>query len=127
MGRKFYIFSVLHNTQRHSVGGRSVWTVDVSITTKPSSRRRNCSGEISESSLVSLLLKIARLAEYFKKHQNQSVHFERTLEHYFDLIYWHEGQKDEKFLYARERTDVINREISFCGYFVIITSAEMLL
>ncbi|MGI6057352.1 MAG: IS1634 family transposase [Bilifractor sp.] len=68
-----------------------------------------------------LTAKIARLAEYFKKHQNQSVHFERTLEHY----YWHEGQKDEKFLYARERTDVINREISFCGYFVIITSAEM--
>ncbi|MST82544.1 transposase [Lachnospiraceae bacterium Oil+RF-744-WCA-WT-13] len=72
-----------------------------------------------------LTAKIARLAKYFKKHQNQSVHFEQTLEHYFDLIYWHEGQKDEKFLYARERTDVINREISFCGYFVIITSAEM--
>jgi hypothetical protein len=46
-------------------------------------------------------------------------------EHYFDLIYWHEGQKDEKFMYAREKTDVINREISFCGYFVIITSSEM--
>ncbi len=72
-----------------------------------------------------LTAKIARLAKYFKKHQNQSFHFERTLEHYFDLIYWHKGQKDEKFLYARERTDVINREISFCGYFVIITSAEM--
>lgn len=69
--------------------------------------------------------KIARLAKYFKKHQNQAVHFDRALEHYFDLIYWHEGQKDEKFLYAREKTDVINKEISFCGYFVIITSAGM--
>ena len=28
-------------------------------------------------------------------------------------------------MYAREKTDVINREIGFCGYFVIITSAEM--
>ena len=45
--------------------------------------------------------KIARLAKYFKKHRNQAVHFERALEHYFDLIYWHEGQKDEKLLYAR--------------------------
>lgn len=62
-----------------------------------------------------LTAKIARLAKYFKKYQNQAVHFERTLEHYFDLIYWHEDQKDEKFLYAQERTDVINREISFCA------------
>lgn len=69
--------------------------------------------------------KIARLAKYFKKHQNQAIHFDRALEHYFDLIYWHEGQKDEKFMYAREKTDDINREISFCGYFVIITSSEM--
>lgn len=69
--------------------------------------------------------KIARLAKYFKKHQNQAIHFDRALEHYFDLIYWHEGKKDEKFMYAREKTDDINREISFCGYFVIITSSEM--
>lgn len=28
-------------------------------------------------------------------------------------------------MYAREKTDVINQEIGFCVYFVIITSAEM--
>ena len=58
-----------------------------------------------------LTAKIVRLAKYFKKHQNRSIHFDRALKHYFDLIYLHEGQKDEKFMYAREKTDVINREI----------------
>lgn len=69
--------------------------------------------------------KIDRLARYFKKHENKAVHFDKSLEHYFDLTYWHEGQKDEKFLYASEKTDVINEEIKYCGYFVIITSADM--
>lgn len=72
-----------------------------------------------------LTSKMEKLAKYFKKHQNQSIHFDRELSHYFDLIYWHEEQKDEKFIYAREKTDVINREIGFCGYFVIITSSEI--
>ena len=72
-----------------------------------------------------LTSKIEKLAKYFKKHQNQSIHFDQALSHYFDLIYWHEGEKDEKFMYAREKTDVINQEIGFCGYFVIVTSAEM--
>lgn len=72
-----------------------------------------------------LTAKIARLAKYFKKHENQSIHFDKSLEHYFDLIYWNEGKKDEKFLCAKERTDVINQEISYCGYFVIITSVKM--
>ena len=44
---------------------------------------------------------------------------------YFDLIYHHEGQEDEKFMYGRELTEVINEEIKLCGYFVIITSEEM--
>ena len=32
---------------------------------------------------------------------------------------------DEKFMYGRERHDVINEEIRLCGYFVIITSEKM--
>ena len=45
--------------------------------------------------------------------------------HYFDLIYYHEGKADEKFECAREREDVINREIKLCGYFVIVSSEKM--
>jgi len=44
---------------------------------------------------------------------------------YFDLIFWHEGQEDEKFMMGKERTDVINHDIRLCGYFVIVTSAKM--
>lgn len=44
---------------------------------------------------------------------------------YFDLVYWHEGQEDEKFMSGIERAGVINEEIRLCGYFVIVTSAQM--
>ena len=44
---------------------------------------------------------------------------------YFDLVFWHEGLEDEKFMSGIEKSDVINREIKLCGYFVIVTSAKM--
>lgn len=44
---------------------------------------------------------------------------------YFDLVFWHEGLEDEKFMSGIERADVINREIQLCGYFVIVTSTKM--
>ena len=44
---------------------------------------------------------------------------------YFDLIY-HTGKDGKKRLqFIREREDVISRDIKLCGYFCIITSAEM--
>ena len=45
---------------------------------------------------------------------------------YFDLIYHTEKGSGKKTLqFIRERQDVISREIRLCGYFCIITSAEM--
>lgn len=44
---------------------------------------------------------------------------------YFDLVFYHESQDDEKFMYGRERYEVIDEEIALCGYFVIITSEKM--
>ena len=43
---------------------------------------------------------------------------------YFDLIYHPEDGK-EILQFVRERDDVISRDIKLCGYFCIITSAEM--
>ena len=40
---------------------------------------------------------------------------------YFDFVFYHEGQEDEKFLDGIEKTDVIDQELSLCGYFVIVT------
>ena len=44
---------------------------------------------------------------------------------YFDLVYWHEGLDDEKFMSGIEKIETINREIQLCGYFVIVTSDKM--
>ncbi len=45
---------------------------------------------------------------------------------YFDLIYHTEKETGKKTLqFIRERQDVISREIKLCGYFCIITSADM--
>ena len=35
---------------------------------------------------------------------------------YFDLVFWHEGLEDEKFMSGIERADVINRDHRFCSY-----------
>lgn len=44
---------------------------------------------------------------------------------YFDLVFWHPGQEDEKFMTGAEKSEVISREIKLCGYFVIVTSEKM--
>ena len=54
-------------------------------------------------------------------HQNETVEFGLAYEKYFYLHY----DKDGVFLYPEEKTTVTEREISLCGYFVIITSERM--
>lgn len=54
-------------------------------------------------------------------HQNEAVEFGAAYERYFYLHY----DKDGVFLYPEEKTTVTEREISLCGYFVIITSERM--
>lgn len=69
--------------------------------------------------------KIDRMSGYLKKQGGKAVRISEEFNHYFDLIYYHEGQDDEVFMMGRERTDVISCEIRLCGYFCIITSAKM--
>jgi transposase len=69
--------------------------------------------------------KIDRMSKYLKEREGKSVILNDTFEKYFDLIYYHKGQEDQKFLYGKEKTDIIDEEIKLCGYFVIITSAKM--
>jgi Transposase len=54
-------------------------------------------------------------------HQNEEVEFGSAYEKYYYLHYDENGV----FLYPEERTRVTEREISLCGYFVIITSERM--
>lgn len=54
-------------------------------------------------------------------HQNEAVEFGPAYERYFYLHYDENGV----FIYPEEKTTVTERDISLCGYFVIITSERM--
>lgn len=69
--------------------------------------------------------KIDCMSEFLQEHEGKRLVLGKVFRKYFDLIYYHEGQPDEKFMYGRERYDVIDQDIRLCGYFVIITSEKM--
>lgn len=69
--------------------------------------------------------KIDKLAAYFKKLEGQPVVLDKSYEKYFSLEYYHEGQEDQCFVCAIEKSSVIEEELKTCGYFCIITSENM--
>lgn len=69
--------------------------------------------------------KIDRMGKKLKECMGEPIRPGGDYRKYFDLIFWHEGLEDEKFMTAKERPDIINREIQLCGYFAIVTSAKM--
>ena len=69
--------------------------------------------------------KIDRMSEFLRTHEGMKLDIGKNFHKYFDLIYYHKGQEDEKFDCGRELYDVIDEEIRLCGYFVIITSEKM--
>ena len=66
--------------------------------------------------------KIDRMAKYLDKVKGKKVTIGDGFKQYFYLETY---EKDETFLYAREKTDAVQQEINLCGYFVIITSKKM--
>ena len=69
--------------------------------------------------------KIDRIAAYLKKQEGQAVVIDKSYEKYFSLEYYHEGKEDQCFACGIEKASVIEEELKMCGYFCIITSAEM--
>ena len=69
--------------------------------------------------------KIDRMGKKLKECMGESIHLGGDYKKYFDLVFWHPGLEDEKFMSGIERTDAVNEEIRLCGYFVIVTSAKM--
>lgn len=69
--------------------------------------------------------KIDRMGRKLKECMGEPIHPGGEYKKYFDLVFWHGGLPDEKFMSGNERPDVINQEIQLCGYFVIVTSAKM--
>ena len=68
---------------------------------------------------------IDRMGQKLKECMGEPIRLGGDYAKYFDLIYWHEGQPDEVFMSAMEKTEIINRAIKLCGYFVIVTSEKM--
>ena len=63
--------------------------------------------------------KIDRMGKKLKECMGEPIHPGGDYNKYFDLIFWHPGLEDEKFMVGNEKADVINREIRLCGYFAI--------
>lgn len=66
--------------------------------------------------------RIDRMAKYLDKVKGKKVTIGEGFKQYFHIETY---EKDGTFLYAREKTEVIQQEIDLCGYFVIITSKNM--
>lgn len=49
---------------------------------------------------------------FLREHQGVKLNLGNEFRKYFDLIFYHEGQDDEKFMYGRERYKVIDEEIA---------------
>ena len=69
--------------------------------------------------------KIDRMAKKLKECMGEPIRPGGDYQKYFDLVFWHPGEEDEKFMSGVERNEVINKEIQLCGYFVIVTSEKM--
>jgi len=65
--------------------------------------------------------KIDSYKKFLKRAEGQIVAFGRNYASYFDLYH----DKDGRFLHAREKAQVIEEELSLCGYFCIVTSERM--
>lgn len=70
--------------------------------------------------------KIEHMENYLEEHVGKKIDLRKTpYATYFDLVYYHEGQKDETFQSYRLKNDVVDAEIALCGYFAIISSEKM--
>jgi transposase len=69
--------------------------------------------------------KIQRMTEFLKKQEGKSITFGDAYHMYFDIFTHEKNDGTKKFLYAKEKAEVIEKEIDLCGYFVIVTSKKM--
>lgn len=66
--------------------------------------------------------KIDRMTKYLNSIKGQKVNVGDGFKDYFHLEIY---EQDGTFLYAREKTEAVQREIDLGGYFVIVTSKKM--
>ena len=67
-------------------------------------------------------VKIEKLTKFLQEQQGKVYEPSERIQEYFEPFI---SEKDGVFLFAKEKEDVIEREIALCGYFVIVTSQKM--
>lgn len=72
-----------------------------------------------------LVQTLDQMEDWMKEHQGEEIELGSACRRYYDPVYWHEGESDQKFMAGVPREDVIEESIGLCGYFVIITSEKM--
>ncbi len=70
----------------------------------------------------SLEAKLERMGRLLAKHRQKIVDLPKPFHHYFELYI---DEKTKALVHWRERVDVIRKELSLCGYFVVVTSEKM--
>ena len=65
-------------------------------------------------------IRMERMARLLRQHEGEEYAVCDSWKRYYDLHY-----DGKKFLFAREKSDVVERELTLCGYFCIVTSEEM--
>ena len=69
--------------------------------------------------------RLAKWDRQIKRMEGKPFELDQQMKHYYDPEYYHEGKKDQCFVTAYEREEVVEEELKLCGYFCIISSAEM--
>jgi transposase len=70
----------------------------------------------------SLELELEKMGKMLEKYRMKPVQLPDTYEQYFELYY---NEQNNVLVHWKERADVIEQELSLCGYFSIVTSEKM--
>lgn len=65
-------------------------------------------------------IRMEKMAKLLRQHEGEEYDVCDYWKRYYDLHY-----DGKKFLFAREKSEVVKRELELCGYFCIVTSEEM--
>ena len=69
--------------------------------------------------------KLSRMERMLKRMEGRPYELSKQENHYYRPEYYHEKKKDQCFVTAYEREEVVEEELKLCGYFCIISSVEM--
>jgi hypothetical protein len=77
---------------------------------------------LQHSQRSSLELDLERMGKMLEKYRMKPVQLPDAYEHYFELYY---NEQNKVLVHWKERADVIQQELSLCGYFSLVTSEKM--